>query len=204
MRIGLVVDGEAEYASFPHIISQLQSVTGATILSPALAKLQPYAPAGQIALTASKKIKVLERKRVDRVVVLIDRETRPDCCGEFADAVQRRIMRLVQVDVAVVVKDRTYENWLVADVAALERVPNRFQVSKRSRSRIEPNKADGAPALEIIKTACRSNYEKVSDARAILSKADVKEIAENSRSFRRFLRCLGHPTYCAQSRRPCG
>jgi hypothetical protein len=46
------------------------------------------------------------------------------------------------------------------------------------------------------------DYNKTKDAPGITAKLDPLAMALNSRSFRRLLRCLGHPDYASQSARP--
>jgi hypothetical protein len=71
------------------------------------------------------------------------------------------------------------------------------------RQRIEPNKADHCDGLAILRTAATGrSYGKVADSQRILALAAPSVMAQNSRSFRRFLRCSHHPSYTAQSRTP--
>jgi hypothetical protein len=140
---------------------------------------------------------------VGKVVVLIDREDRSDCPGALAAAIQARIARETDVEVAVVIKDAAFENWLVADVDAVRSLKQRFDLSNNTQNAVQPNKADKCPALELLKRSTQgSSYDKVEDSKRILARADATRIATHSRSFRRFLRCAGCPTYASQSRQP--
>jgi hypothetical protein len=57
--------------------------------------------------------------------------------------------------------------------------------------------------VALLKRAAQGDaYEKVQDAKRILERADVLRLATNSRSFRRFLRVIEHPTYREQSAAP--
>ena len=109
----------------------------------------------------------------------------------------------------MVLKDRMFENWLVAATSALRSQPKRFRLSGTAASSIAPNNADQTDALGLLHTATRAarkgkkqTYSKIADSKRILARVDINEMAANSRSFRRFLRCLGHPAYHDQSRRP--
>lgn len=96
-----------------------------------------------------------------------------------------------------------YENWLVSDVEALKCQPGRFAVSDADARRVVPNRADRIDAMTLLKRMCKdAAYEKVRDSERILTRADVMRMAENSRSFRRFLRVVGHPSYQRQSASP--
>ena len=71
-------------------------------------------------------------------------------------------------------------------------------------SAVDNGKADSVDALALLKQATRGDaYDKVQDAKRILEEVDVAQLAANSRSFRRFLRVIGHPEYRSQSARAC-
>lgn len=203
MRIGLIVDGEAEFKSLPHVIAALGHASGNTILRPVLAKLTPTAPLPVIARSCTSALQQLEGRRAERVVVLMDREDRSECIPHLASNLKRELCQVTRVAIDVVVKNRMYENWLVADSQALACQPGRFQVSAADRGRVAPSKADHVDALAMIKRSCLGTaYHKVLDSERVLARADTLTIASNSRSFRRFLRCVGHPGYLQQSKRP--
>ncbi|MBI4500040.1 MAG: DUF4276 family protein, partial [Gemmatimonadetes bacterium] len=102
---------------------------------------------------------------------------------------------------AVVIKNRRYENWLISDPAAFKRMRKRFRLSKRQVQSIEWDKADSVDGFQILSRAARgAAYSKTADAMQILNYTDPDQMALNSRSFRRFLRVLGHPNYLDQSR----
>jgi hypothetical protein len=110
---------------------------------------------------------------------------------------------LTETPPIVVIKNRMFENWLVADVEAVKIQRARFRLSTAAERSIVPNKADNVAALEVLKTAAvRTSYSKVPDSQRILERADIQRIAANSRSFRRLLRVVGHPGYAGQSRLP--
>jgi hypothetical protein len=201
VRIGLVVDGRAEFASLGALYPELKRLTGHEFIGVRKADLQPFAPIGTIAKQCEATLRELFARRADRVVVLLDRETRNECPGALAAAVRQRL--LSHGDVLVVLKDRAYENWLLADLDALRASPARFDVSEATRKRIEPNKADAADGVILIKRCINDgHYEKVNDSKRILESAEVWRMAAHSRSFRRFLRCVECPGYREQSRLP--
>lgn len=201
MRIGLVVDGQSEVAALPNLYPRLEAETGHQFLRPVLAPIQPLAPPAAIARACGTRVSQLARRGADRVLVLVDREGRPECPGVLALEIQGRLPQAVTT--TVVIKNRTFENWLIADVQALLQQPGRFDVSAGMRSRIEPNHADSADALRLLqRAAIRTAYNKVQDSQRTLARAAPCEMASNSRSFRRFLRCSDHPLYRRQSRHP--
>jgi hypothetical protein len=202
MRIGFIVDGEAEYRSLPNIYARL--AVSATLLTPLKSDIQPLAPVAQIAASVKVPLRIMRRRGADRVIILIDRETRNECPGEFAAALRTLLSRYCDAStVDIVTKDRRFENWLIADPDALEHLRGRFKLDAGQRSQIEPNKADAVDALTLLKRIVRRHdYSKVKDARRILAVAEPLRMARNSRSFRRLLRLIDHNSYRQQSRRP--
>lgn len=208
MKIGIIVDGQAEYHSLPLLLEKVNLGAQIQIVRPVYCDMQPHASPAQIAYAATKKISILRSKGVSHVIVLLDKETRPDCTVELVGAIEQTIMsNLAGTDetftVRVVLKITTYENWLVADPNALKQLRGIFQYPERIRREVEPNKADNVDALLLLKTcAVDKSFDKVRCGKAICNQMDLVVAAQNSRSFRRFLRVLGHGLYCAQSKRP--
>lgn len=199
MKIGLVVDGEAEYASMPCLYAQLRKASRHEFLNPLKADIQPLAPVGAIAERCEKAARQLLLRGADRVIVLIDRESRGEAPGVLASAIASH----VEDDrIVVVIKNRMFENWLIADLDALVACRARFAVARATRRAVERGKADNIDGLGLLKRTTVGDYHKVLDAKRILGKAAVGRMGTHSRSFRRFLRCSGDPTYAAQSRLP--
>jgi hypothetical protein len=186
----------------PFVCRQLAEATGHEFLSPVIAQVPATAPLGILATACARQVIQLHGRRAQLVVVILDRENRDDCCGELAAALETRIAREAEAAPAVVIKNRMYENWLVADVEALKQMRRRFSLSRTSERAIVPDKADNVDALRLLKqSAIGSEYSKVLDSQRILERADVMRMGANSRSFRRFMRVTRHPSYTAQSRR---
>jgi hypothetical protein len=203
MRIGIIVDGESEFRSLKQLIPALNGVTGNTLIGPVLAKIPPLAPLPLIARVCGSRISVLEQRCVERVIVLFDRETRAECPGALATALGNKLSAGQPYEVNVVLKVSMLENWLLSDLGALRQQNRRFRVSSSLRSAVEPDKADHCKALDLLKRACiGSAYDKVMDSQRILQRADVERMSKHSRSFRRFLRVVDHPSYLTQSRLP--
>lgn len=203
MSVGLVVDGVSEYRSIGFVCEKVRPDCPEPFLRPVMASVNPMAPAPAIARALKDRIQDLQARGASLIVVLLDRESRQECPGELAQAIQHGIATYSDANVCVVLKDRMYENWLVADIVALQRQPSRFRISASRRDQIAPNKADSVDALAIIKAACLvSSYDKVLDSQRIMKLADPSAIAKHSRSFRRFLRCLNHGSYLTQSLLP--
>jgi uncharacterized protein DUF4276 len=194
MKIGLLVDGRAEYYGLPHVLPRLGSPH--QILSPLVCDIQPFASPAQMALAAGKRFPILLAKGAESIVVLIDKETRPDCTGELAQAVEREAgVRLkdfsAMVKLQVVLKVVTFENWLVAASEALGGLPGLFENVARIEKQTAKGRADAVDALGLLKACSRQRaYDKVEGAVAICRRLDPVRAAENSRSFRKFLKTV--------------
>jgi hypothetical protein len=204
MRVGFIVDGEAEFRSLSGIYPRLG--VSATLLAPLKSDIQPLAPLPQIAASIKIPLRIMHGRGADLVVVLLDREMRTECPGDLARSLSLLLSLSYPVPrIAVVMKDRRFENWLVSDPEVFRHFKARFRFESGHRSQVAPDKADHIDALAMLKRlVIQQDYSKVKDAVQILRHAEPSRMARNSRSFRRFLRLLGHPAYSLQSRRPNG
>ena len=205
MKIGIVVDGLGEFQSLPEICARLCLRPGDQLLAPVHARLQPKSAPGRIAEGVLKKLDLLRKRGADVVLLLIDREDRPDCAPEFAQAIETAFVAMGE-QVHVVVKNRKFENWLIADPKALASHKKRFKPTEVFRKHVRPNKADNvADATALLNQICvkgKGFYHKTQDPPRILEKMDITEAGKNSRSFRRFLHLLGDKRYRDQSKKP--
>lgn len=203
MKIGIIVDGDAEMEALKLLTERL-AIEGIQILTPIYANMQPRASVGQIVRAAVDKLGILKNRQAARVIVLIDRENRTECTGDWAKQLEEAFQKLGHSQVCVVVKNRKFENWLISDVNVFKALSKRYKITVSFKKAIIANKADSVDDAEkllnsiIIKNA----YHKRRDAQKITSAQDIIIMAENSRSFRRFLRLLDHPYYQDQSKLP--
>lgn len=202
MKVGIVVEGQAELLALRRLLPKIRAP--GRQLTAAHALMQPHAPPGQIALAATKKLATLRADGAQTFVVLIDCEDPGRCPCQFAKGIQQALAKLEWPGVHVVVKTLKFENWLIADVDALKRMRARFRVTRRFEKRVSPNKADNvADATAELARLCQGDaYHKREDPLKIAEHQEPRRIAENSRSFRRFLRVVGCRKYASQSRKP--
>lgn len=207
MLLGLVVDGQAEYHSLPHIYRKLSGIC--TVIDPPLyCDIQPSAPTKQNALKIVEKAKLLVAKGAQHILVVYDKEQQHFCpklvADELAQEVANRLTSIgIKSLVSVVLKVRKYENWLIADCNALQQ-SGRFKKVRKIRQQVCRNKADSVldAAALLGKHSISGSYDKKGDSVAITQKMDPMVVALNSRSFRRFLRVVGIQKYMNQSKRP--
>lgn len=195
MKIGVVVEGQSEYTALPELRVQLCAETSASSLKVLHACYDPHARPGRVVRGCRSAVKQLAGRKYDLAVILIDREGQAKAANEIAHDLEAAFSSAdFGIPVAVVVKDRCFENWLVADLGALRELKARFEVTTGMVDAVEPNRADRANALNLLKSATKGDaYGKVNDARRILEKARLLHMARHSRSFRCFLARLGHP-----------
>jgi len=202
VTIGLVVEGVSEFESLPFITAKFAADLPDALRRPVKANIQPAAPVAVIARECARAVRQLE-DRVDRAVIVLDREDRQECCGDLATGIANLVRPNVRCGVDVVLKNSKYENWLVADFDAIQTMGARFRVTDGDRRQIVPNRADSIDAYALLRRAAiREAYDKVRDSVRIARVASPDRIAQNSRSFRRFLRVVRHIRYRTQSARP--
>lgn len=206
MRIGVIVDGQAEFRSLSALFRKIVSPQN-SLLAPIYADIQPHAPLPQIVGTIKNKLPILRAKAVGMVLVLLDRENRSVCPGDWAHQIESALQGHCHSagcgTVRAIVKETCYENWLVADTSVFRRMPRRFSISSRALDSINHNRADRVDAQSILEHAALVRaYDKIDDSVRIMGLADPQEIANNSRSFRRLLRVIGYPAYKDQSMIP--
>ena len=200
MTIGIIVEGQEESQSLAHITAKI-IIEGVTIRKPLYASIEPKATPGQIVKALESRLKILGA--IDRVLVLIDLENLDECPGERAQVLQKAVQKMGYDNVHVVIKNRKFENWLLADCDALNQLTNfsPTQAFLRKVTGKADNVTDAVELLSSIKNDKRS-FHKTQDGTAIARKAVPETIALHSRSFRRFLHLLKHPTYKQQSKKP--
>lgn len=204
MKIGLIVDGSAEVNAISAMVQNF-TIPNVQFLNAIYADMQPKATPAQIARSALGKCQILLARKVGLIVVLLDREDRNDCPSSFALAIQAAFAALGIQNIAVVIKDRQFENWLIADPDGLAMgLPARMNITPAFIRSVSPDRADLVDNPEdLLNRICiRAEYHKRHDAISIARVVDPIRTAMNSRSFRRFLRVVGFPSYQTQSRRP--
>lgn len=194
-RVAFLVEGQAEFTGLPLLLPKISERTGSVLRQPIRVNVHSKAAPFQIARACQAKIDFAASQRADLVIVLLDREDAEACCGDRAKTVESALGNH-DVPVRVVLKDRMFENWLVADLDALRSQPARFRVSAAMRNRVESNKADSCDAAQLLRSAAiRLPYDKVRDAKAICERIDPVRAARHSRSFRHLLHVLSDPQY---------
>lgn len=204
MRVGIIVDGDAESLALRNLTRRI-TIPGVQVADPIFAPMQPGASPARIVAAAKGRLETLVHlRRVNKVLILIDREARSECPGEWATSLCSCFHAAGYRLVSVIIKNRKLENWLISDTDVFRRARSRYRLTPAFVRTVEPNRADSVDDAEALLNSIviGSTYHKRKDAAQITSLQDPMTIAQHSRSFRRLLRVLGDPSYKDQSRRP--
>jgi len=195
--LGLVVEGEAEHGAVPTLLRRAGATPGDPIVFHGQAVGCDVVVLVERRLLSPTKAALL--KGYSKVLVILDRETREDCPGQFAQCVLAELVRRLASDpryqghppVCVICADRTLENWLVSDPEGLR---SHGYIERDVSRRVGAN-ADGRNAVEIIEWAYRANsrYHKRRDAPALAAKVRVerRDVRQRSKSLDKLLREAG-------------
>ena len=171
-------------------------------MRPILAPVDPLAPESLLARGISERVKLAAANGATEAVVLLDLKTPSTCPVTKATSIEQRLASVCSIPTRVVMKVVKYENWVAAAIGAIEAQPAAFPQAKRVRPKAEKGKADGIPdAYALLRSSSgRNGYHKVHGSKRVMTRADIEEIAANSRSFRRLLALMGDARFSESSR----
>jgi len=135
-----------------------------------------------IAKRLASLIKVLNNRNYP-IVILIDRETRPQDTKSIKEELHLELKKLeVHDDVMIGVCDRMIENWILAD---------KGNVSKYCSKKINWKKQnfEGAKGKSELKKHMKS-YHETTDGVNLLSTSNPKYLYKNSLSFKEFVHTI--------------
>jgi hypothetical protein len=197
VKVGLVVDGESELLALPILSSRIKGTH--RVVKTVKADIQPCSSPENIARKVNRQLPFLKALGVQLVIVLLDREQLAECCGQRALAIQKSVISLAGnfrfSDCQVILKNRTFENWLIADQLALQSQPRRFKWKGLEGEVDELNAKD-----LLSRAAIGASYHKRIDSLRITRLAEPRRIGFQSRSFRKLLGILGCPEYKLQTK----
>jgi hypothetical protein len=204
VRIAVLTEGVSEFSSLPQLYAKLQQGTGHTLLRPLKVSVSPDAPPKVIARACGSRLIMAAEWGAEKALLILDREQQQVCSGVLANQIENAVAAVYSgFATTVVIKDRAFENWLVADLNALALQPARFSVTNGMRRTVERDKADRCGARTLLDRAVvDGSYDKVGDSKRICQRMDIITAAANSRSFRHLLHVLGRAPYATQCRRP--
>lgn len=196
-RLGLVVEGESEYFAIPILLQKAGASPGQKVVFRGQGTQSPIPILVQKRLLPATR--ALTLRSHSKVLVVIDREDRPDCPGDFAQRVCSELVRQLESTygyrgtppIVVVVADRTLENWLIADPQGIRQ---HAYISRDIARRVGSN-ADGLDAIRILQWAYRPGkyYHKTKDGPALAARVRVLQqgVRRCSKSLDKLLREAG-------------
>jgi len=197
MKIEIIGEGQTEYYCLPTLVSKFShTIVGVHHLhgigvqfdweKAICVKVYPYVRA------FAKRNAV---NRPDKVIVVIDRETRMQCCPELSERATRCLHRLLRkenliIPVCVVIPNRIFESWLFADPKLLDNSP----LFKTAISKAIGNQSDEKNIEELIKTHLKPGKKWVKDAygKKLAQSLDLRDskVLKRSRSLAKFVKEL--------------
>lgn len=197
MKIGIIGEGETEYYSVPTLVAKLgHTVVGVNHLGGVGSdypwhelfcnKVFPY--------VRGFAVKAMQN-RPDKVIVILDRERREQCCGQLASAAKLAIAAKldeenIDIPVSIVLPNPIFECWLFANSTVLDG----SKIMKRSVSEHFNDSTDEKDVLAIVckslKRGCA--WDKPKYGKALAQKLDLtsQRVLNRSRSLRKFVKEL--------------
>lgn len=180
--IGLIVDGEGDYAAFRARYRGLAKV------------FRTDGPRGhevsaeQIVESARKQIAQLRDLGCTRIAIVTDLESRQVRAQTFRDRCLAHARGLpYAVDLLVFVADRMLENWLLADIAYISSRKRYFKAVRRQRNY---ESTDGKAELKRLFQKGYS-YNEIRHGQELFPLVRTNEATQRSASFAIFQRDLG-------------
>jgi hypothetical protein len=197
MRIGVIGEGETEFHCVPTLVAKLgHVVVGVHQLGGVGSgfpweklfcdKVYPYVRGFAVKSPIN---------RPDKVIIVLDREERQECCGLLARQAQNLLLselakENLTMPVSVVLANRQFECWLVGDGSALDSSP----LLKQKLSPLIGTTIDEANVLGIIKQNLKRGcgWDKPRYGKALAQKLDLAcpRVLASSRSLRKFVKEL--------------
>jgi hypothetical protein len=195
--LALVVEGESDVGAIPILLRTAGAKVGAVIKTGGQATECTLPTLVEKYLLKPVRAAIL--KDPEKVIVVLDREDRTTCPGQFATAVLQEIQSQLASQfgymgtpaVVVVCADRKLENWLIADPAGLAR---HAHIRHDCATRVGAV-ADGKDALSILRWAYKkgTTYHKRRDAPALAKQVRTSstQVRRRSKSLDKLLREAG-------------
>ena len=197
MKIGIIAEGDTEYACLPTLVAKRNHVIVGTYNLGGVGDDFPWD--GLMRKKVFPLIRAFAQKqtsgRPDKVIIVIDREKRSDCCPALATTATSLLSRClaaenVNMNFTVVVPNPIFECWLLADVQALDSSP----LFKARLSETIGSTTDGCDVLSMLKPCLKrgAKWDKVKYGKALAQRLDLQsnKVLSASRSLRKFVKEL--------------
>jgi hypothetical protein len=198
MHVGIIGEGETEYNSVPTLVAKLGHVVvgvqqlggvGAEFPWQKLFRSRIYPYVRGFAVKS-------EDRRPHKVLIMLDRETREECCGRLVQEAENILLEELakenlQIPFSVVLANRQFECLLLANSKALDDSP----LLRGPVSQLLGDSVDEKNVLAIIKSRLKRGHgwHKARYAKALAQRLDLQDpqILGRSRCLRKFVQELG-------------
>lgn len=195
IKIGAVVEGQTEYYCVPKLVGKL----GQVFLSPPIClkgvgERIPWEDL--IRKFVVNKVKILALRHTpppDKILVIIDREGRPECCPSLAkkceDILSEELSQSgICVPTKMIIPNNQFECWLFAQPELLDSM-NIFNVKV---SELLPQEIDESNPLSIVKENLKQGkgWDKIKYGAFLAQKININDplVLARSRSLRKFVK----------------
>lgn len=197
MKIGIIAEGFTEYESVPKLVGKLgHSVVGRNNLR-GIGEEFPWEALFERKIFPLVRAYALRpySNRPDKVLIVIDRENRPECCGQLAalgSSVLQNLLSAESLSIAtsIVLPNRCIECWLFAQPELLDTSP----LFKRPIALQIGNAIDEKNILQIVKNNLAPNktWDKIAHGKLLAQAINLSSpsVLARSRSLRKFVKEL--------------
>jgi len=129
------------------------------------------------------------------ILCVLDREKRTISASDLAERIRDELISIILKNtkfthkdldekIKVVVADRMFENWIVADIEGIKSKP------KLVNQAVVQEKYDGRSGVKMLKECMTVNYDKVCHAKILFKAVSFDRACQNSPSFQNFISAL--------------
>ncbi|MCS3809665.1 DUF4276 family protein [Xanthomonas sp. 4461] len=179
--IGLIVDGAGDYAALT------ARYKGRVRVVKSDGPRGHTATEDAIAESSKKQVALLSAFGCTEIAILTDFEGRTCALESFAEKIQRKAIKISNLDVTVIVADQMIENWLLADIAYLSK-KKKYLKGVRSQKKYESTNGKSEIKKHFV---AGFDYNEVKHSSELFPLIRVEEASKYSASFSYFIRKLG-------------
>jgi len=197
MKVGVIGEGPTEYRCVPSLVARLNHrVVGVHDLGgiggsfpwdkAILLRVYPYVRSFAVRGSPS---------RPDKVIVVVDREDRPECCGALAgrgcDLIRAELAKEgLEISTSIVLANRQFECWLFAQPELLDGSP----IFKVRISSLINSETDEKNILSMVNASLKQGrkWDKPGYGKALAQRLELTNpaVLGRSRSLRKFVKEL--------------
>lgn len=177
MKVGLIVDGDSEKIALP------TQILANTVIRKSLNGKN--VSLGQIANNAIKLAGALSAVNCTHIILILDREKRSESAYDIKQALIKSIGMKCGLNFGIVVADRMFENWLLADIENIStKFPAKFNLNSNGAFESTHGKNE-------IRKMTTPNYSlRTDDAGEFFKKIRTSVGVTNSASFSDWIKTL--------------